>query len=87
MRSATGYEGPAIVDPENVLVKQLKKKGLVDVAIGNMRLRGYLHGMAQPAVLIAQQDGTVLYSWAIVPRLVSSIYFCEMVDLDANEDE
>ena len=68
----TGYDGPAIVDPENVLAEDLRKKNLVNIAISDMKLRRYKHGMAQPAVLVIQQDGTVLYSWAIVPRLVSS---------------
>jgi hypothetical protein len=36
-----------------------------------MRLRGYYHGMAQTAVFVIQKDETVLYSWAIVPGLVS----------------
>jgi peroxiredoxin len=61
------------VDPENVLVEDLKKRNLVNVAISDMKLREYKHGMAQPAVLVIQQDGTVLYSWAIVPRLVRSL--------------
>lgn len=32
---------------------------------------GYEHGMAQPAVLVMQSDGTVLYSWAIVPGVMN----------------
>lgn len=71
VRKATGYTGPAIVDPHNTLVKELKERDVANVAISDMRVRGYKHGMAQPAVFVMQQDGTVLYSWAIVPRLVS----------------
>ena len=67
-RKATGYNGPAIVDPEHVLAKELKKRGLLDVAIS--KKGGYEHGMAQPAVLVLKKDGTVIYNWAINPGLV-----------------
>jgi peroxiredoxin len=66
--SATGYTGETFVDPEHVLVKELKQRGLLDVAISDRK--GYEYGMAQPAVLVLGKDGTVLYSWAIVPSMV-----------------
>lgn len=74
MRSATGYVGPAVVDTQNLLIEYLRKRNIADVAISKMRLmrlRGYYHGMAQPAVFVIQKDETVLYSWAIVAGLVS----------------
>ena len=36
---------------------------------------GYPFGMAQPAVVVLKRDGGVLFSWAIVPGMVSLIYF------------
>jgi hypothetical protein len=71
MRSQTGYNGEAIVDPENLLAEDLKRRGLLDVAISDKS--GYEHGMAQPAVLVMKKDGTVIYQWAIVPSLVRSL--------------
>ena len=68
VRKVTGYTGPAVVDPEHVLAKELKNRGLLDVAIS--KKSGYEHGMAQPAVLVLKKDGTVLYNWAINPGLV-----------------
>ena len=70
-RSQTGYNGEAIVDPENLLAKELKRRGLLDVAISDKS--GYEHGMAQPAVLVMKKDGTPLYQWAIVPSTVRSL--------------
>jgi hypothetical protein len=73
LRAAAGLADTVIVDPENLLAKHLKEKGLLDVAISDSqlyRLRGYKHGMAQPALLAIKSDGTVLYQWAIVPSLV-----------------
>lgn len=67
-RAKTGYGGDAIVDPENLLAAELKKRGLLNVAISERS--GYPHGMAQPAVLVLKKDGTPLYQWAIVPSLV-----------------
>lgn len=67
-RTTTGYQGEAIVDPEHVLAKYFKEKGLLDVAITERK--GYEHGLAQPAVLVIQKDGTVLEKWAIVPSAV-----------------
>jgi hypothetical protein len=68
MRAASGYTGDTIVDPENVLAKELKRRGVIDVAISNHK--GYPHGMAQPAVLIGGKE-KVWYHWAIVPGTVS----------------
>jgi peroxiredoxin len=67
-RAATKYDGKAIVDPENRLAKELDVRGLVHVAISERS--GYDHGMAQPALLVLKEDGTVLESWAIVPSTV-----------------
>jgi hypothetical protein len=64
-RQSTGYGGESIVDPENILAKHFKEKGLLDVAISEKS--GYEHGMAQPAVLVMKKDGTVLEKWEIVP--------------------
>ena len=69
-RAKTGYGGNAIVDPDNVLAAELKRRGLLNVAISEKA--GYSHGMAQPAVLVIQRDGTPLDQWAIVPSIVSS---------------
>jgi hypothetical protein len=76
VRSSTGFTSTVIVDPENLLAKELKSRELVDVAITDsqiFRLRGYKHGLAQPALLVLKSDGTVLQRWAIVPALVSAI--------------
>lgn len=67
-RKSTGYTETAIVDPENVLAKELKRRGLLDIAITEKS--GYAHGVAQPGVLVIKKDGTVLYDWAIVPSMV-----------------
>ncbi|KAK4101981.1 hypothetical protein N658DRAFT_495915 [Parathielavia hyrcaniae] len=74
VRSSTGFTDTVIVDPENLLAKELKSRGLVDVAITDSqvyRLRGYKHGMAQPALLVLKSDGTALQRWAIVPALMN----------------
>jgi hypothetical protein len=68
-RKASGYTGAAIVDPENVLAEDLRKRGLLDIAISSKG--GYEHGMAQPGILVLKRDGTDLYHWAIVPGIVS----------------
>ena len=68
MRDATGYDGETIVDTENLLVKELKRRGIIDVAISEKK--GYEHGMAQPAVLVGTKQ-KVVYKWAIVPSTVS----------------
>lgn len=67
-RSTTGYTETTIVDPENILAAELKKRGLIDIAISERS--GYEHGLAQPGVLVVKKDGTVLFKWAIVPSLV-----------------
>jgi hypothetical protein len=77
VRALTGLadEHEVIVDPENALATELRRRGLLDVAISDSqlyRLRGYKHGMAQPALLVAKSDGTVLQRWAIKPSLVST---------------
>ncbi|KXX82958.1 hypothetical protein MMYC01_200435 [Madurella mycetomatis] len=60
VRSATGFVETVIVDPENVLVAELKRRGLLDVAVSDSqlyRLRGYKHGLAQPALLVVKDPG------------------------------
>jgi peroxiredoxin len=71
-RAATKYDGKAIVDPENRLAKELDARGLVHVAISERS--GYDHGMAQPALLVLKENGTVLESWAIVPSTVGRAF-------------
>jgi peroxiredoxin len=76
-RASTGFSDTVIVDPENLLAKHLKKSELLEVAISDSqlyRLRGYKHGMAQPALLVINRDATVLQRWAIVPSLVSVVW-------------
>lgn len=68
MRAASGYTGETIVDPENQLTKELKRRGIIDIAISNHK--GYPHGMAQPGVLAGGNKG-ILYRWNIVPATVS----------------
>ncbi|KAK1766932.1 hypothetical protein QBC33DRAFT_540681 [Phialemonium atrogriseum] len=68
-RAWTGFTDAAIVDPENILAKELKDRDLLDVAISSRW--GYQHGMAQPALLVVKGDGTVLQRWAIVPGLMN----------------
>jgi hypothetical protein len=74
MRTASGYTGETMIDPDNFLAKELKRRGLLDGAISDKK--GYPHGMAQPAVLVLKKDGTVLFKWAIVPAFVSTLEFC-----------
>jgi peroxiredoxin len=69
MRTLTGYTGTLISDPTNSIATTLKARGKVDVAISEKK--GYEHGMAQPAILVIQQDKTVLFEWAIVPALMN----------------
>ena len=84
-RKASGFQGTILVDTENVLAQHLRERGMVDVAISEKN--GYVHGMAQPAVLVVRggkgvpgdksiaKDGEVLESWAIVPSMVSQSSF------------
>lgn len=67
-RASTGYDGEVIIDPQNLLAAELKSRGLLEVAITERK--GYEHGLAQPAVLVIQSDGTVLQRWAIIPSAV-----------------
>ena len=69
MRTASGYTGETIVDPENVLAIELKRRGVIDVAISEHK--GYPSGMVQPAVLIGAKN-KLWYRWAIIPGTVSS---------------
>jgi hypothetical protein len=78
-RKASGYEGLVIIDEANSLAKELKRRGLIDVAISEKK--GYKEGMAQPAILVGRQirggDGMmteereVLEKWAIVPSAMN----------------
>ena len=73
---ASGFTGEVIVDPENLLAKELKKRRLLDVAISEKN--GYPNGMAQPAVLVMNREKNVLFNWAIFPAVVcysSCIWF------------
>jgi peroxiredoxin len=67
-RKTTGYQGEAVSDPEHILAKYLRERGLLDVAISEKK--GYEHGLAQPSILVIRSDGTVLEKWAIVPSKV-----------------
>jgi hypothetical protein len=69
-RANTGYDGEAIIDPQNLLAAELKRRGLLEIAITEKK--GYEHGMAQPAVLVLTSNGTVLQKWAIIPSAVCS---------------
>jgi hypothetical protein len=73
MRAASGYTGETIIDPENVLAKELARRGVIDVAISAQK--GYAHGMVQPAVLVGGKE-KVWYKWAIVPATVSDENAC-----------
>jgi peroxiredoxin len=87
-RASTGFSDTVIVDPENLLAKHLKKSELLEVAISDSqlyRLRGYKHGMAQPALLVINRDATVLQRWAIVPSLVSVVWTNAGKTDEANE--
>ncbi|KAI4253488.1 MAG: hypothetical protein LQ352_003656 [Teloschistes flavicans] len=68
-RQASGYTGRAISDPDNAIAGELQRRFGLDIAITPKS--GYPNGMAQPAVLVLKSDGTVVYNWAIVPKLVS----------------
>jgi hypothetical protein len=76
-RKATGYEGLVIIDETNSLAKELKRRGLIDVAISERK--GYKEGMAQPAILVgrikgegvAEGEREVLEKWAIVPSAMN----------------
>jgi hypothetical protein len=65
----TGYSGEVIVDPTNKIAAELKERVNLNVAISSKS--GYEHGMAQPAILVLQNDGTVLFDWAIVPGMMN----------------
>lgn len=69
MRSQTGFTGEMLSDPENKIAAMVLEDYGLKVAITEKK--GYEHGMAQPAVLVLQKDGTVLYKWAIDPGVVS----------------
>jgi peroxiredoxin len=69
VRDRTGYTREALNDPDHILAKELKSRGLLDAAITERS--GYPHGVAQPAVLVMRPDGNVLQQWAIVPSTVS----------------
>jgi hypothetical protein len=76
-RKATGYEGLVIIDETNSLAKELKRRGVIDVAVSERK--GYKEGMAQPAILVARVKGEgggeeereVLEKWAIVPSVMN----------------
>ena len=68
MQTSSGYMGTTIVDTKNMLATELRRRGVVDVA--TTKKSGYPHGVAQPAMVLLKRDGTVMYSWAVVPALV-----------------
>jgi peroxiredoxin len=67
--SSTGYSCDVIVDPENQIAVEMKRRGKLNVSISSKA--GYEYGMAQPAILVMRSDGTVLYDWAIVPGVMN----------------
>ncbi|KAJ5492701.1 hypothetical protein N7539_001447 [Penicillium diatomitis] len=67
--NATGYSGDIIVDTKNKIAADLKQRINFNVAISSKS--GYEHGMAQPAILVLRNDGTVLFDWAIVPGVMN----------------
>lgn len=77
MRKVSGYNGPAIVDTENVLAPFLKEKYGLDVAITDnlvTQKKGYTKGMAQPAILVlrkGEKTEDILEKWAIVPATMN----------------
>lgn len=70
-RSASGYQGPVIVDPANLLAAEFARQDSLDVAV--TAKGGYEHGMAQPAILVSKGHNMndMLFKWAIVPGFVS----------------
>ncbi|KAF2484525.1 hypothetical protein BDY17DRAFT_295813 [Neohortaea acidophila] len=65
----TKFSGKTITDPDTSLVKELKSRNLVSVAITDRG--GYPHGMIQPAVLVVNKEGKVIYQWAIQPSMMN----------------
>lgn len=57
--NATGYSGDVIVDTKNKIAADLKQRINFNVAISSKS--GYEHGIAQPAILVLRNDGTVLF--------------------------
>ncbi|KAH7342475.1 hypothetical protein BKA65DRAFT_292349 [Rhexocercosporidium sp. MPI-PUGE-AT-0058] len=69
-RKLTGYQGDAIIDTSNELVGYLRENFGLEVAVSEKK--GYVNGMAQPAVLVVKRDGgEVLEKWAIVPGIMN----------------
>lgn len=73
-RKASGLQGTILVDTENELATYLKEQSTLNVTISEKK--GYVKGMAQPAVLVVRGGKgagkeDVLERWAIVPSLVS----------------
>lgn len=81
-RSATGYTGAVIVDSSHLLAKELKRRGLLDVSVTEKK--GYRYGVAQPAVLVIKRDGTVLESWAVVPKMACLSHFAIFMNSSLN---
>lgn len=77
-RELTGYSGDAIVDTENTLVRFVKEKYGLEIAVSEKK--GYENGMAQPGVLVlrggkggdmSREDTAILEKWAIVPSTMN----------------
>ncbi|XP_062518172.1 uncharacterized protein LOC134193352 [Corticium candelabrum] len=62
-------------DPDHKLATHLKDKGLLDVIIARQgdsrhpKVKDYKDGMAQPAVVVVNREGAVLYSFIVTPGL------------------
>lgn len=78
MRKISGYSGDAIVDPENTLVRFVKERYDLEIAVTEKK--GYEHGMAQPGFLVLRggnrndmigEKGSVIEKWAIVPSTMN----------------
>jgi hypothetical protein len=78
MRKISGYSGDAIVDPENTLVRFVKERYDLEIAVTEKK--GYEHGMAQPGFLVLRggkrndmigEKGSVIEKWAIVPSMMN----------------
>jgi hypothetical protein len=71
-------------DPTHTLRNYLDEKGLISIRVSggenatdsgfykvHPEIKKYKSGVAQPGVLCVKPDASVLYAWAIEPKLVS----------------
>lgn len=77
-RKRTGYTGDAIVDTENTLVKLVKERYGLEIAMTERK--GYKNGMAQPGILVLRRgeigdprrgETEVLEKWAVIPNTMN----------------